>query len=63
MTVTTLTRPEVGKERRDLVVALQRRYGTTDRDELMLIARSGDLTFDEIAQIERLETLDYLSAE
>lgn len=60
MTVETLTRQSAEAERDDLVVEMRREHGTTDREELRDLSLSGELTFEKIARIERLEDLTYL---
>ncbi|MHA7126306.1 hypothetical protein ACRTEC_07980 [Janibacter indicus] len=61
MTVETLTRREAEVEREALVAAMNEAFDTTDREELRDLALSGDLTFEQIASVERLDLLDYLT--
>lgn len=63
MTIETLTRPQAHDERETLERALAAEHGTADRHELRDLALSGDLTFEQIAAIERLDLLDYLTGE
>lgn len=61
MTVETLTRPQAHEERAALERCLEAEHGTADREELRDLTLSGDLTFEQIARIERLDLLDYLT--
>lgn len=60
MTVETLTKTDVETERAQLEREVAAEHGTTDREDLRDLALSGELTFAEIARVERLDSLDYL---
>lgn len=60
MTIETLTRPGARAERDALAEELKAEYGTAEREALRELTVSGDLTFEQIARVERLDTLDYL---
>lgn len=60
MTVQTLTRNEAEAERTSLLARLQRKQGTTDRETLRDMSLSGEMTLDEVDDVERVRTLDYL---
>lgn len=59
MHVEMLTPAHARSERDRLETLMLAKYGTTDRYELQEVTFSGALTWDEIAQIERLDTLDF----
>lgn len=61
MTVETLTRQQAEDERDHLASDLADEHGTADREELRDLTLSGALTFEQIARIERLDLLDYLT--
>lgn len=63
MSVETMTRKQAEAEREQLTEQMQREYGTTDREELRDLSLSGELTFEQIARVERLDGLDYLLGE
>lgn len=59
--IETLTRTEAQEQRGTLERDLAETHGTADRADLRTLALSGDLTFEQIAAIERLDLLDHLT--
>lgn len=59
--IETLTRQEAKAQRDRLVRDLADEHGTADRADLRALALSGELNFEQIAAIERLELLDHLT--
>lgn len=61
--VKTLTSEQARAERDRLEATMLAKYGTADWDTLQQITFSGALTWDEIAQIERYDTLCYFTSD
>ena len=54
--------PEQARAERDRLEALMlNKYGTTSRSELHQITLSGELTWDEISEVERYDTFCYFT--